>query len=810
MMCNAEEYFLALDEPFLLPSSAIYRINDKLDDASDLSSIYSNEPELAVGDGHDADELFMDDAEFARRLYKFGLDTSGLPLRDDLLFKTFDKAANFTLKMEELSWWKKFKGIKAKPVQVPHVALWDYFGGTSCLDINCTAGDQIDVLCEEFQVREIDSVTTDGRTFLRLPMQWSLGRWIRNRSFQSNIGLIPSCWLISKSFYNANKRLFSHPTWFLGISDLNTAYDYLLEDRSSYRPATKGALNDLSMRLTSVLHSPVIEDQAQTDLQKNAVFINFQKDNSRNDASAENLSADVSALSSYQEVPRMLDKKPIKQEHKDRNKLNSEREEINSEHIQHTSLPFYIKTYTIRRSRIGRYLLFNRQFSTLYDLVYYYTNYQSPIPHKLNYGPTKKQQVVYFHNVPAPFTSPTRDIYAMTMKSEQWAARHFDQITEPTLLSQTFSFISRSVFDPSKNSHMEFAHSIQLTSDAIEGAQNYMKRSMSKKNIESLKDTTADPAPNDDSILKTNIAIEIDISNLKYSPEDMLGSGAFGAVYRGKLETVEGEVNVAIKKLKMVVPEADHRQPWISEMEILQVICHPNVTKFYGFCYSETKEYAMLTFELVDIGSLADFMKEHEYNISANEHVDFLTQIARGMAHLHSFDPPIVHGDLAARNVLIHHHPKDETRYILKISDFGLSKTTRHEAHFFPDDPHKIPFKWLPPEVLHRRELSTKSDIWAYAILATEIYGVIDPYGMLPNEKVLPFLKDGHRMEKPSTMPYYIYNIILQCWRKQPVDRPTFNEIVRDLMPYYIEYESSHIVMLTSRIIAESIMNKKG
>ncbi|EJW79134.1 hypothetical protein WUBG_09957, partial [Wuchereria bancrofti] len=114
------------------------------------------------------------------------------------------------------------------------------------------------------------------------------------------------------------------------------------------------------------------------------------KDNSRNDASTEILSADVSALSNYQEVSKVLYRKSIKQEHKDRNKLNSEKEEINSEHIQHTSLPFYIKTYTIRRSRIGRYLLFNRQFSTLYDLVYYYTNYQSPIPHKLNYGPTKK------------------------------------------------------------------------------------------------------------------------------------------------------------------------------------------------------------------------------------------------------------------------------------------------------------------------------------------------------------------------------------------------------------------------------------
>uniref|UniRef100_A0A0M3IXF1 Protein kinase domain-containing protein n=1 Tax=Ascaris lumbricoides TaxID=6252 RepID=A0A0M3IXF1_ASCLU len=49
-------------------------------------------------------------------------------------------------------------------------------------------------------------------------------------------------------------------------------------------------------------------------------------------------------------------------------------------------------------------------------------------------------------------------------------------------------------------------------------------------------------------------------------------------------------------------------------------------------------------------------------------------------------------------------------------------------------------FKWLPPEVLHRREMSTKSDVWSYGITATEMYGVVDPYGMMSNEKVLPFL----------------------------------------------------------------------
>ncbi|VDK63543.1 unnamed protein product [Onchocerca ochengi] len=707
-MSNEGKYFLAEGDTFLLPTNAIYRMNDKLDDASDLSSVYSNEPESAICEGSDAEELYMDDAEFTRRLYKFGLDINGLPLRDDLLFKTFDKAANFTLK-------------------VPHIALWDYFGGTSCLDINCTAGDQINVLCEEYQVREIDSITSDGRTFLRLPMQWSLGQWVRKRSFQSNIGLIPSCWLIKKK----NKRLFDHPTWFLGITDLSNAYDYLLEDRSSYRPAAEGAQNEMNAQLTSSLYSPTVKDQTQTGLR-------FPKESkSKKDASMM-ISSDTPASPGHQKVP----KESVEKEYKDENKFGFENEDIDLERIEHTSLPFYIKAWN-----------FESNFKI---------------------------------HIPAPFISPTRDIYAMTMKSEQWAARYFDQITEPVLLSQPFSFISRSIFDPNKKSHMEFAQAVQLSSDAIEEARSYMKDSLSKKSPKISSSFSQDPIPaatsTDESVLKTNDAIEIDISNLKYSPEDILGSGAFGAVYRGKLETADGQ-------------------------EV--IISHPNVMKFYGFCYDETKEYVMLTFELMDIGSLADFMKAHEYNISENEHVDFLMQIARGMAHLHSFNPPIVHGDLAARNVLLCHHPKDQTRYLLKISDFGLSKTTRHEVHFLPDDPQKMPFKWLPPEVLHRRELNIKSDVWAYAILATEIYGVVDPYGMLPNEKVLSFLKDDHQMEKPSMMPYYIYNIILRCWRKQPVDRPNFNEIVRDLMPYYIEYESSHIALLTSRIIAESTANKK-
>lgn len=37
---------------------------------------------------------------------------------------------------------------------------------------------------------------------MRLPMRWSLGRWVTSGRNQPAIGLIPSCWLIEKTFYD--------------------------------------------------------------------------------------------------------------------------------------------------------------------------------------------------------------------------------------------------------------------------------------------------------------------------------------------------------------------------------------------------------------------------------------------------------------------------------------------------------------------------------------------------------------------------------------------------------------------------------
>jgi len=177
------------------------------------------------------------------------------------------------------------------------------------------------------------------------------------------------------------------------------------------------------------------------------------------------------------------------------------------------------------------------------------------------------------------------------------------------------------------------------------------------------------------------------------------------------------------------------------------------------------------------------------------------------MDYLHSLDPPIIHGDLAARNVLMTYSAIDQTRFVLKISDFGLSRITKRASNpqdqwseHIKLDNEKLPFKWLPPEMLHRRELSLKSDVWSFGITVCEIYGVIDPYGIMASEKVLPYCNDGYRMEKPDDMPSYVFDILLKCWRFQPVDRPTFEEIQLLLEPYYIEMEEVHLAIVTKRM----------
>lgn len=169
-----------------------------------------------------------------------------------------------------------------------------------------------------------------------------------------------------------------------------------------------------------------------------------------------------------------------------------------------------------------------------------------------------------------------------------------------------------------------------------------------------------------------------------------------------------------------------------------------------------------------------------EYVLDHKELHDFARQIACGMQHLE--EKQITHRDLAARNILI------DERKTLKISDFGLSRTgiyvnTRNK---------KVPLRWLSIEAMRDNLYSSKSDVWAFGIVLWEI-GTLGgyPYPTVSNHELLPFLHNGNRLERPENCSTEVYELMLNCWKAEPDDRPSFKEILKSLEPHkriYIDF----------------------
>ena len=205
--------------------------------------------------------------------------------------------------------------------------------------------------------------------------------------------------------------------------------------------------------------------------------------------------------------------------------------------------------------------------------------------------------------------------------------------------------------------------------------------------------TAGDEAPVDSGVMRrfqplltTHSLRLIELDSL--SVGKMLGSGGFGEVYQGELDSKK----VAIKKL-MASSRGDALHEFVKEVDVLGKLKHRNIIELIGVVIGRDAQYLVL--EFAALGSVFDYVHKRDSNgrrrqLSWPLAWRIALDAARGMAYLHSFDPPILHRDLKSQNLLL------TAKYRTKLCDFGLSRVkslTKTMSRIGT-------VQWVAPEVL--------------------------------------------------------------------------------------------------------------
>ncbi|XP_057715374.1 receptor tyrosine-protein kinase erbB-4-like isoform X7 [Corythoichthys intestinalis] len=253
----------------------------------------------------------------------------------------------------------------------------------------------------------------------------------------------------------------------------------------------------------------------------------------------------------------------------------------------------------------------------------------------------------------------------------------------------------------------------------------------------------------------------------------ILGSGAFGTVYKG-IWVPEGEtvkIPVAIKILNETTgPKANVE--FMDEALIMASMEHPHLVRLLGVCLSPTIQ---LVTQLMPHGCLLDYVHEHKDNIGSQLLLNWCVQIAKGMMYLE--ERRLVHRDLAARNVLV------KSPNHIKITDFGLARLLDADEKEYNADGGKVsmPVKWMALECIHYRKFTHQSDVWSYGVTIWELmtFGG-KPYDGISTREIPDILEKGERLPQPPICTIDVYMVMVKCWMIDADSRPKFKELAAE------------------------------
>ncbi|GAB4822575.1 hypothetical protein N2152v2_009621 [Parachlorella kessleri] len=273
-----------------------------------------------------------------------------------------------------------------------------------------------------------------------------------------------------------------------------------------------------------------------------------------------------------------------------------------------------------------------------------------------------------------------------------------------------------------------------------------------------------------------------------------IGEGSFGRVYVARWQQTPVAVKILLNTALDVYSEDAVKQALTLSNPVLEnlqkeaaLMCslrHPSIVTFLGVC---TVPPCIVT-EYCERGSLADVLRNARQSPAAAAKLDWLRRLsmmldtAKGMLHLHSHSPPIIHRDLKSPNLLV------DTHWRCKISDFNLSRIL--EDRVVLSSAMATNPRWLAPEVLEGQPATLQSDVYSFGIVLWEVMTLDVPFANDNHFQLIKHVRAGGRPPVPPQhelpgreggeaggLDDYVA-LMQRCWAQAPEERPSFQDVV--------------------------------
>ena len=325
---------------------------------------------------------------------------------------------------------------------------------------------------------------------------------------------------------------------------------------------------------------------------------------------------------------------------------------------------------------------------------------------------------------------------------------------------------------------------------------------------------------------------EKEIDRSKFEIGRKLGDGNFGSVHEGIAEDLifpGQKIKVAIKSVNNPLDPAEVYS-LLCEIKILdQLENRLDLVNMIGACTTHFKSGKIwLILEYCSHGDMKSFLLKNRDVISRglNHHtvphetlnirlfIKWSHSICKGMDYLASKN--IMHGDLAARNILICKHENDKS-YLAKIGDFGLSKAFCENASYLKQERKNIPWKWMAVDYFETEVLTLSSDAWSFGVVFWEMlsFGQL-PYAGRDAVDTIKEIKAGFRLPVPDEVKetnwlVKCYNDVTKmCWQLDPNQRCSFSDLVKTFETYLTSEEKENYERLEQSVIESQTKMSKG